>query len=109
MASGPWFFVQNVTINGVAGLGDRNVVYGVTDFRLIPPFPQLPDPPISSASWVWASVTELGPNGEPHLGDAPMWIGNVAPQDDQSILIRVMSAWPNDLPGQIKLIFWSQV
>jgi hypothetical protein len=109
MASGPWFYFQEITVKGVPGLGDRNVVYGRTDVQLTPPFPNPPDPPISANSWVWASISEQTPSGESHFGDAGMWIGNVVPQNDGSVWVRVFSAWTTDLPGIIKLLFWSEV
>ena len=104
--SGPWFFVENVTIKAEANPQERPFV-GVTNLRLTPPFPNPPDPPISAASWVWASVTELTSDGQPLFGDALIIVGNVVPQDDGSISIKVTSLWPNDLPGQIKLVFWT--
>jgi len=36
-----------------------------------------------------------------------MWIANVTPQDDGSILMKVCSTWLGDLRGQIKLLFWT--
>jgi hypothetical protein len=97
MASGPWFFFQDATFRP-----------GFTKLRLTPPFPTPPNPPISSQSWVLASVTEML-NGEPHQGDAALSVANVAPQDDRSILITVASTWGSDLQSQIKLVFWTGV
>ena len=98
MASGPWFFFQNVTILGAGDPFDN-------DYRLVPPFPT--DPRIDRNTWVWASITELDSNGLPHLGDAPMWIENTVPQDDGSIWVRVRMDFPKDLPGMIRLLYWT--
>jgi hypothetical protein len=50
MASGPWFYFDDVTINGNPDLPD--VAIETTELRLTPPFPNPPDTPISSSSWV---------------------------------------------------------
>jgi hypothetical protein len=108
VASGPWFFSKKVTVKGNPNIGkDHKVAFEVTDIRLTPPFPIPPDPPISANSWVWAAITELGSDGKPNWGDATMWVANTIPQDDKSIVIKVCSTWPDDLPGQLKLLFWS--
>src|SRR5689334_8692275 len=105
MASGPWFYVERVTVTGVGHTEPTPWPrFHYTDLHLKPPFPNPPDPPITADSWVWASITEVGPgpDGRSHFGDALMFVGNVSPQDDGSIAIRVESSWPDDLPAMIK-------
>jgi hypothetical protein len=96
-----------VTIKGKTLGQEISTPYVETDLQLFPPFPK--DPPVTKDSWVWASITELDVDSRPHLGDAVMWVANVVPEDDGSIWVRVLSSWPNDLPGLIRLLFWATV
>jgi hypothetical protein len=107
MASGPWFYFENVTISGTGSSEARWPV--ATDLHLKPPFPNPPDPPITADSWAWASIAEVGSDGRAQIGDATMWITDVVPQDDGSFTVRVLSYWINNISAMVKLIFWSQI
>ena len=106
MASGPWFyFLTDISIQGVGGNNSLEIRF--TDFHLFPPFPE--SPPIDRNTWVWASVAEVGSDGKIFLGEAPFWVANVVPGDDHGISVRVGSRWPEDLNGQLRLLFWTGV
>ncbi len=106
MASGPWFFYETgISIKGVGGNNSLEIVF--TDFHLLPSFPD--SPRIDINTWVSASVAEVGSEGQIFLGQAPFWVANVVPGADHGVWVRVGSRWPEDLNGQLRLIFWTGV
>jgi hypothetical protein len=109
MASGPWFYFEQVTLKGLGDNPPRGVFAASTNLQLTPPFPNPPDPPISRDTWVSASITEIDGNGLPFQGDASIWVANIVPQDDRSIRVQVLTAWEFDLRGMIRLLFWTGV
>ena len=105
MGSGPWFYEIPVTVRG---LGDAPGA-AITDLHLFPGQDIVIDTPITAQSWVWASITELDGDNQPFLGDASIWVANVAPRDDGGIWVRILSDWKHDLNGLVRLLFWASV
>ncbi len=74
--SGPWFYVIPVIVNGGGSIRPGTS----TDLHFYPGSDIQLDSPITSKSWVWASIAEISSDDSPFLGAAPMWVANVVPE-----------------------------
>ena len=63
-----------------------------------------PDVVVNAVSQIAASITELTPSGVPHLGNADMWVMNVVPNDDNTLLVRGRVDWDDFLPVRLNMI-----
>jgi hypothetical protein len=100
--SGPWFYVIPITVNG----GADDVAGTRTDVHVFPGRDIQMDAPITSQSWVWASISERASDGRPFLGDTLMSVGNVLSEDDGGVRVRILNHWPNSLNGLLKMPIW---
>jgi hypothetical protein len=55
------------------------------------------------SSTVLASICEYNPVGGPFIGDAPMWIYNIVPQDGEIVQISYYVSWNTDLNVQLNI------
>jgi hypothetical protein len=100
--SGPWFYELPVTLNGSNDTKDP-----LTDIHAYPGRDIQMDASITSASWVWVSVTERGSDGRPFLGAAPLIVCNVLTEDDGGVRVRIITRWAHNLNGLLKMLIWT--
>jgi hypothetical protein len=59
---------------------------------------------VNSVSQIAVSITELDSSGRPFIGDAAMEVFNVAPNDDNTLIVRGHVHWDRALQVRLNLV-----
>jgi hypothetical protein len=114
---GPPYGEENVALGGRSSNTDTGKIvrsgvpsstfWHFADFRTHGIFVRtetLPTSQVNSFSQVAVSITELGSDGNPFLGNAHMAVLNVVPHFGGRLIVRGNVAWNTDLPVRLNYI-----